>query len=204
MDSNAISLAPLLLGLGLGLRHAIDPDHIAAMGTIVSREPSTGRAALLGASWGLGHSVSLFAASIVIIALDIPIPARIASILELMVAAMLIALGVQSLVRAFDPKPRTPVVTARRPFLVGLVHGLAGSGGLALLVLPGLRDSLTAFSFVGLFALGSAGGMAMWSAALAWPLGKIPRRHARSGKWIGSVSGLASVLCGIVIVMQIA
>jgi nickel/cobalt exporter len=204
MASTAISLAPLLLGLALGLRHALDPDHIAAMGTIVTREPSPGRAAALGGVWGLGHSISLFAASIVIIALDIPIPARAAALLELLVAAMLIVLGVQMLLRTFRPSPTLRVVTARRPFLVGLVHGLAGSGGLALLVLPGLRDPLSAMAFVGLFAVGSAGGMALWSAALAWPLGKIPRRHPKAGIWIGSVSGLASVLCGIVVVMQIA
>jgi len=204
MASTAISLAPLLLGLALGLRHAVDPDHIAAMGTIVSREPSPGRAAALGVSWGLGHSLSLVAASILIIALDIPIPARVASSLELLVAAMLFVLGVQSLRRAFEPVPKPMVVTARRPFLVGLVHGLAGSGGLALLLLPELREPSAAFSLVALFAIGSVGGMALWSAALAWPLGKFNRRSVRTGKWIASASGLASVLCGVVLVLQIA
>ena len=204
MASTAISLAPLLLGLALGLRHAVDPDHIAAMGTIVSREPSPGRAAALGVVWGLGHSLSLFAASIVIIALDLPIPERVTSMLELLVAAMLIVLGIQSLRRAFEANPRSRAVTARRPFLVGLVHGLAGSGGLALLVLPGLHEPSAAISFVALFAIGSVGGMALWSVALAWPLGKISRRSVRAGKWIASASGLASVLCGVVVVLQIA
>jgi hypothetical protein len=204
MASIAVSAAPLLLGLALGLRHALDPDHVAAMGNIVSREHAPGRSAVLGAFWGLGHTASLLAASIVVIALRIPVPARIAGELELLVAVMLVGLGIQSLLSASSGSPPARAPSARRPFVIGLVHGLAGSGGLALLVLPAMRDTGTALAYVALFAAGSAGGMALWSAALAWPLGRISRRSGRAGRLIPAVSGLASVVCGIMVAVQAA
>ncbi|HEU4333722.1 MAG TPA: high-affinity nickel-transporter protein, partial [Candidatus Eisenbacteria bacterium] len=100
MTSPAALAAPLLLGLALGLRHALDPDHLAAMGTIVAREPAPARAGWLGAVWGMGHSAALFAASLLIVVLRVPVPPRVANLLELGVAAMLIVLGVHSILAA--------------------------------------------------------------------------------------------------------
>lgn len=173
------------------------------MGTIVAREPAPARAGWLGAVWGMGHSASLLAASLLIVFVRIPVPPQAATLLELGVAAMLIVLGVHSLLTASDPvRAATRAPSARRPFLVGLVHGLAGSGGLALLVLPAIRDPLAALPYVGLFGLGSIGGMAIWSALLAWPLGSATRRSARAARWIPALSGVASVAVGILVVVQ--
>ena len=204
MTATPSVLGPLLLGFALGIRHALDPDHLAAMGTIVARERSPGRAALLGSVWGLGHSTSLFLASLVIIAWRIPVPPRVSHSLELLVAAMLIVLGVQSLLR--PDVPREPHATPRRkrPYLIGLVHGLAGSGGLALVVLPALPDRLTALVYVVLFGIGSIGGMALWSAALALPLGQLARSGSPLKRWIPAISGIVSVGCGIALATQVA
>ena len=203
MTSPEALAAPLLLGLALGLRHALDPDHLAAMGTIVARESAPARAGWLGAVWGLGHSASLLAASLLIVFLRIPVPARVATFLELGVAAMLIVLGIHSILTASDPvRAATRSASARRPFVIGLIHGLAGSGGLALLVLPAIRDPFAALAYVGLFGLGSIGGMAIWSALLAWPLGTATRRSARAARWIPALSGLASVSIGLLVVAQ--
>lgn len=197
-------LAPLLLGFALGIRHALDPDHLAAMGTIVAREKSPGRAAFLGSIWGMGHSTSLLIASVVIIGFRIPISASVAHGLELGVAAMLIVLGVQSLLRPVPDFPVSPGPRRRRPYLIGLVHGLAGSGGLALVVLPTLPDRLSAIIYVLLFGLGSIGGIALWSATLAVPLGRLGRSNSPLRRWIPAVSGVVSVGCGIVLAAQVA
>ncbi len=207
--------APLLLGFALGLRHALDADHLAAMGTIVARERSVRRAAILGAVWGVGHSTSLFLASLLVIVWRIPFPPALAHGLELGVAAMLIVLGVQSLVTftrgaparagaAAGPLPGLAGSTRRRPFLVGLVHGLAGSGGLALLVLPSLPDSGSALAYVALFGLGSVGGMALWSAVLSFPIGRVARSSGSMARWVPVLSGIVSVGCGVALAVQLA
>ncbi len=204
MTATPSVLAPLILGFALGIRHALDPDHLAAMGTIVAREKSPGRAALLGSIWGMGHSTSLLAASAVIIVFRIPLSLAVAHVLELGVAAMLIVLGVQSLLY---PVPNTAVSSEprrRRPYFIGLVHGLAGSGGLALVVLPTLPDRWSALLYVLLFGLGSIGGMALWSAALAVPLGRLGRSNSPLRRWIPAISGIVSVGCGIVLAAQVA
>lgn len=204
MTATPSVLAPLLLGFALGIRHALDPDHLAAMGTIVARERSPGRAAILGSVWGLGHSTSLFLASLLIIGCRIPVPASVTRYLELGVAAMLIVLGVHSLLRPVRApgSPSTP--SHRRPYLIGLVHGLAGSGGLALVLLPTLPDRLTALVYVALFGIGSIGGMALWSAALAVPLGRLSRAGSPLKRWIPAIWGIVSVGCGLVLAAQVA
>ncbi|HET7903839.1 MAG TPA: hypothetical protein VFM17_04700 [Candidatus Eisenbacteria bacterium] len=169
----------------------------------MAREPAPARAGWLGAVWGMGHSSALLAASFVIVVLRIPVPPRVATMLELGVAAMLIVLGIHSILTASDPvRAATRPASARRPFAIGLIHGLAGSGGLALLVLPAIRDPFAALAYVGLFGLGSIGGMALWSALLAWPLASATRRSDRAARWIPAVSGIASVSIGLLVVVQ--
>ena len=87
--------AALALGMLLGLRHALDPDHVVAVSTIVSEYRNPLRSFWVGISWGLGHTTTLFLAGIVIIALRLTIPDRLALFLEFAVGIMLVALGAQ-------------------------------------------------------------------------------------------------------------
>ena len=156
-------LAILGLGFLLGLRHALDVDHLAAVSTIVSQRRSIWRSALVGVVWGIGHTTSLLVVAIAVIALHAEISPAIGQVLELGVAIMLMTLGVRLLatvlrggaihVHVHDhaghahvhPHVHAPDAPGhdhgpsrhhhhRRPFLVGLVHGLAGSGALMLAV----------------------------------------------------------------------
>ncbi|TMB01065.1 MAG: hypothetical protein E6J70_08960, partial [Deltaproteobacteria bacterium] len=88
-----------LLGFGflLGVRHALDVDHLAAVSTIVSERRSLWSSSLVGALWGLGHTAALLAASVAVIALHTEIPPRLAHGLELCVALMLVGLGLNLL-----------------------------------------------------------------------------------------------------------
>ena len=87
--------AALALGIVLGLRHALDPDHVVAVSTIVSEYRNPLRSFWVGISWGLGHTTTLLLAGIVIIALRLTIPDRLALFLEFGVGIMLVGLGVQ-------------------------------------------------------------------------------------------------------------
>src|SRR6267143_2050444 len=88
------------LGLILGLRHALDPDHLAAVSTIVSESKSLRRSSLVGTFWGLGHTLALLLAGILVIALKFQISTRLAVWMEFVVALMLILLGIKSLLRS--------------------------------------------------------------------------------------------------------
>ena len=185
------------LGILLGMRHALEPDHLTAVSTLVTGERSSVRAAMLGASWGLGHTLSLVAVGAVLLVLRAEMPAQIADLFELLVAVMLIVLGVRAIAIAVRQGPLGPAHThhhgpvvhkhagatphvhvgrwtlARRPLIVGAVHGLAGSGALTALVLATLTSTLARITYMTLFGFGSTLGMALLSGLLGWPLARI-------------------------------
>ena len=88
-------IAALILGLVLGIRHSLDPDHVVAVSTIVGEYRNPLRSFWVGFSWGLGHTTTLLLIGIVIIALRLTIPDRLALLLEFFVGIMLIGLGLQ-------------------------------------------------------------------------------------------------------------
>jgi len=175
MMSTALAIAAL--GLLLGMRHATDADHVIAVTTIVSRERSLFSASIVGALWGVGHTITITLVGAAIILFKMRIPPRLGLTMELSVACMLILLGVLNLTglmvqlldwvgsgrhahlimgrvmvhqhdwndplgardaKSFEPRQwfrRLGVFHILRPVVVGLVHGLAGSAAVALLVL---------------------------------------------------------------------
>src|SRR5262245_2666937 len=114
------TFAILALGFVLGMRHATDADHVVAVTTIVSDQPSLRRASTVGAMWGLGHGLTVLLVGGAMILFRVAVPPRLGLALEFLVAVMLVVLGVLNLMgRVSAPSPRA------RPFIVGLVHGLA-------------------------------------------------------------------------------
>jgi high-affinity nickel-transport protein len=188
-----------ILGLGfvLGLRHALDADHLAAVSTIVSRRRSLWRSALVGVVWGMGHTTSLLAVAVVLIAFHAEIPPAVSRLLELGVAAMLVTLGVRLHVRPAGIADREHEAGHRRPFAVGLVHGLAGSGGLMLAVAATISDPLLAVGYVTVFGIGSIGGMAVTTALFAIPMLATARRFAGADRWLCATAAAASVAVGL-------
>ena len=98
-------LAIVVLGLFLGMRHATDPDHVVAITTIVSRERTMLHAAIIGALWGLGHTVTILVVGSAIILFKLTIPPTLGLTMELSVACMLILLGAMNLTGLHAPKP---------------------------------------------------------------------------------------------------
>ena len=188
------------LGSLLGMRHALEPDHLTAVSTLMTSVPgqrSGVRAAMLGASWGVGHTLSLVVVGAALVVLRTEMPARVADLFEMFVAVMLVGLGIRAIVVAVRQGPLGPAHThhhghvvhkhagatphvhvgrwtlARRPLLVGAVHGLAGSGALTALVLATLTSTAARITYMTLFGFGSTLGMAILSGLLGWPLAKI-------------------------------
>jgi len=197
-------LATATIGFLLGLRHALDADHVVAVSTILSRERSFGRAALIGAWWGLGHSVALFLVGGAIVLFRLVVPPRVGLALELGVAAMLIVLGFRNLAGpAGGGGHLHPEVPARQPFLIGVVHGLAGSAAVALLVLATIPTVGAGFAYLGVFGVGTVAGMTLVTALLAAPAALAAGRAAPFERGIRLAAGLLSVALGVFLAYEI-
>lgn len=212
----------------LGMRHALEPDHLAAVSTLVSRERSGLKAALLGACWGLGHTAGLIVVGAVLVLLRSEMPPLVATLFELLVAVMLIVLGTRAVMQAIR-QGRTghqhahafavhehsglPAhvhigtwTLARRPLLIGAIHGLAGSGALTALVLTTLPSTSARLTYMALFGLGSTVSMAALSGLLGWPLARLGSHHAVArgiSFTVGSMSVALGILWGYPLVGEI-
>jgi high-affinity nickel-transport protein len=208
------------LGSLLGMRHALEPDHLAAVSTLVTGERSSYKAAFLGACWGLGHTIALIAVGTIFVVLRAQMPTALAAALEFGVAVMLVGLGLRAIYLASRQGAAGPVhvhhhgsrvhvhqgmpahihigtwTLARRPLVVGAVHGLAGSGALAALVLTTLPSTAARVTYMALFGLGSTLGMAALSALVGWPLARLGGR-AGIARAVSLVVGCASTALGI-------
>src|SRR5687768_16674260 len=153
------SLSVLVAGFLLGLRHATDPDHVVAVTAIVSRRQSLRAAGAVGTSWGIGHTLTILVVGGTIVLFKLTIPPRVELALEMGVALMLIVLGIANM-----SGTREPSDSRTRPLLVGVVHGLAGSAAVGLLVLTLIDSAALAMAYLLIFGIGTILGMMLMTA----------------------------------------
>ncbi|WP_394823147.1 hypothetical protein [Pendulispora albinea] len=215
----------LLLGFVLGMRHATDADHVVAVTTIVSRERSLRNAAFIGALWGLGHSITLFLVGGALVLFRLTIPPHVGLGMEMVVAIMLIVLGAMNVTNAMrrieeaaGGRKSSPdhahghehahehrilkgasLMQLGRALVVGIVHGLAGSAALALLVLTTIRKAGSALAYLVIFGVGTIFGMMFLTMAMAVPMAIAANRFAQVGRVeraMARATGLLSILFG--------
>ena len=254
-------LGILALGFVLGIRHATDPDHVVAVTTIVAGQGSAKGAALIGAAWGVGHTLTILLVGGGIIMFKWVIPPRLGLGMELSVAVMLILLGLANLSGTIrwlrgrhlahgksgrgrwrgrihshvhrhgdyvhthphghnpesHPHAEDATPLARldrrlgsaspyhlvRPLVVGIVHGLAGSAAVALLVLAAIQTPLTSVLYLLIFGLGTIAGMMVITAAISVPFTLGRTQVDRLQRGLRLASGLISVAFGIAVAYQI-
>jgi len=219
------------LGLLLGMRHSTDPDHVVAVSTIVSKQRSIRQAGLIGTLWGLGHTLTIYAVGSMIILFGVVIPPRLGLSMEFSVALMLILLGVLNLTgmmqrltsyltqaRKHDGETaissraetlldqsvgRFGVYQCVRPLVIGIVHGLAGSAAVALLVLSTIHSPLWATMYLLIFGAGTMVGMMCMTAVMAVPLAYAGSRFTSVSRFFSVASGVVSVCFGFFLVYQL-
>ncbi len=226
VNSSAFPIwATLVLGAVLGLKHALDADHLAAVSTFVSEERSLWRSTLVGAYWGMGHTAALVVFGTALAAFRVAVSPRVSRFLEFLVGCMLVWLGATVLVKLAKTPPvhvhthEHDGVTHRhlhfhlgesghvhhhhvlrlggRPFVVGVVHGLAGTAAVMLLVVGAIPSMLLAIGYLLVFGLGTIGGMVGMSLLMSLPLALAARRALVVERIVRLASGLFSLGFGI-------
>lgn len=225
-----------LLGLGfvLGMRHALEADHAAAVASLATQSRSVMHTVKQGMGWGFGHTVTLFLFGSVVLILGVVIPERFAEALECAVGVMLVGLGLDVFRRmrnqhihfhvhqhpnhaphfhAHAHAPNLPHTNSThqhthpqgfpyRAFIVGLMHGMAGSAALILLTLHTEMSPSQAVGYMAIFGVGSIFGMGLLSLVIALPLWY----SARSLSWIHQslqgVVGVSTTLLGVFVIYQ--
>ena len=213
--------AILALGFFLGMRHATDSDHVIAVTTIVSRAKSARAALWIGALWGLGHSATILTVGGAIVLFGWVIPPRLGLSMEMSVAVMLIVLGVMNLSGALQQINRAAhghhhahelddsaaghvrVRGPLRPLFIGVVHGLAGSAAVALLVLATIKSASLALVYLAIFGAGTVAGMMLLTFAMALPISALASRFGNMERLLSRVTGLVSVAFGLFLAYRI-
>jgi sulfite exporter TauE/SafE len=229
---HASVIGTLALGFVLGVKHALDADHVVAVSTIVGRQRSIWTSSLVGAAWGMGHTASLFVAAVVVIGLRVTISPTLALGIEFCVGLMLMILGADLLrrvvrgevaihshphrhgegehthlhvhahVAAFADHAHHAV--GKRPFFVGLVHGLAGSAALMLFVLSTISNPWVACLYVVVFGVGTIGGMVAMSAVIGLPFALASRLLSSLVGRIQFAVGVGAFAFGVFYTWQVA
>jgi hypothetical protein len=182
-------LVVLGIALLLGLRHASDPDHLAAVTTLAAGDARA--ATRLGLAWGVGHGSSLFAFGVPIVLYRAYLPGVVQVGAETAVGAVIVGLALSLLVRwhrgAFGPHAHPRRTRTRAgAFAIGLVHGTGGSAGVGVLLLAAIPHRTIAIAALGVFAVGTALSMAVLSGGFGRTLAGRPL--ARIAPALGVVS----------------
>lgn len=210
-----------MLGLVSGMRHAFEPDHVAAMSTLVAEGHGGRRTAWLGAWWGLGHTAALLGVGLALGLLRAELSEGTEQALEAAVGVMLLALGARAIRRGLREMRDGPDAwhahhghahhhpmagrhlhlagwaLSPRSFAVGLVHGVAGSGALVALAMSELATLPSRLLYVALFGLGSVFAMAALSGLAGWQLAQVAaRRGVHAGLQV--MAGLLALVVGVI------
>jgi sulfite exporter TauE/SafE len=220
LTTQTSTLTVLLLGFLLGLQHAIEADHLAAVSAIVSEKKSLLTASLIGGLWGIGHTVSLFAVGVLVIVLKLQISETVEARLEAVVGVMLVLLGLNALRKLFTSRvhvhvhqhgtrehlhfhthDKEPAADSHHRFsprsiFIGMVHGLAGSAALMLLIVPTISSPVIALLYILIFGIGSIGGMMVMSFLIGLPFHFTANRFDFLHKGIRLCAGLFSLALG--------
>jgi hypothetical protein len=196
-------------GIAQGIRHAVEPDHVAAVMAMTTKDARAGETIRYAALWGAGHALMLGGLSGSLFWFQRTIPDGVSRAFELLVAAALIGLGLRALAsirseaRGHHPiipkheQPRAAGFANKIPVGIGMLHGLAGSGALAACMIARQPTVVTGVVSIALYAVGTLIGMAALAGALRRPM-VAGLRHARSRRALTLLSGLASMAVGIV------
>lgn len=219
----------LLLGVILGVEHAMEPDHLITVSILVSERQTIRVSALLGMIWGVGHTTTLLIIGSILLVTKFTIPSSVVNSLEFLVGIMIIGLGLSTLRKVWQVQPlhnhihehidgtihrhvHTHANTAehnhhhpfRQSFCMGILHGGAGSAALSLLVLATVDHFLSGVLYIIIFGIGSILGMLVLGSLVSLPM----QAALQSSYWRRMPSllagGIGIFIGGMIVVQQLA
>ncbi|WP_426453057.1 sulfite exporter TauE/SafE family protein [Paenibacillus sp. S-38] len=210
-------LSILALGFILGIKHAVEPDHVIAVSTIASQSKKLSRSSLAGVYWGIGHTATLFIVGVILILMKNEIPEKWAMSLEFLVGIMLVYLGITTMLSFRKIKVHTHEqggaphlhlppsddrassrsrVSYGKSMLIGLVHGLAGSGAMVLLTMSTVRSAWEGAVYILIFGAGTVAGMLFFTTVIGIPF-VLTAGKSRLNTPLTSLTGIVSTGFGI-------
>lgn len=227
LTSDLSTFSILVFGFLLGLKHATEADHLAAVSTIVSEKKNLFASSIIGGLWGVGHTISLLVVGLFVIFLKLQISEQLEAKLEAGVGIMLVLLGLNALRNLYLTKnahlhtheheghKHLHIHThgekteekwhhnlSPRSVIIGMIHGLAGSAALMLLVVPQIKSSFLAIVYIVIFGVGSIGGMMLMSFLVGLPFHFTANNFVSMNKAIRFIAGIFSFGLGLSIIYE--
>jgi sulfite exporter TauE/SafE len=203
-------LSVLAISFLLGIKHAIEPDHVIAVSTIASKSKKIWDASLAGVFWGIGHTATLFTIGIILILMKGDFSDKWSMTLEFLVGIMLVYLGITSLLSSRKNKQHAHLQEEHpendqfikkeqsyfKSLFIGFVHGLAGSAAMVLLTMSTVSTVWQGSLYILIFGVGTTIGMLVFTTLLGLPFVLSKKRLTLSRSLIMSIA-MISVLFGV-------
>lgn len=203
-----------ILAVTIGIRHAFEPDHMAAVLTVSTQSNSLSATAKQGAIWGVGHTITLFIFSLVLMGLNIEIDGNIFVLFEFMVGLVLIWMGIDVvnksrilIYRSENKNIKSEIVPENnknilslKSLAIGLLHGAAGSGVIIALITTTIDSIYLKFTYIALFSIGLIISMSVLAILMTMPL----HRHFKfiPFRYFKIITGTLAILIGMKILFQ--
>jgi len=222
-------LSILALGFVLGIKHAIEPDHVIAVSTIASQSKKLFKSSLAGVFWGIGHTATLFIIGVILILMKGEIPEKWAMSLEFLVGIMLVYLGLTTLLSfknihlhqhehdgdehkhlhshshngKHQHKHEHQNVSYLKSLFIGLVHGLAGSGAMVLLTMSTVKSVWEAAVYILIFGAGTILGMLFFTTIIGIPFVFSAKKRVLN-QTLTRLTGVISIVFGMYYMYNLA
>ncbi|MBI4175609.1 MAG: sulfite exporter TauE/SafE family protein [Candidatus Aenigmarchaeota archaeon] len=211
----------LAFGFVLGIRHAFEADHIAAVTTIVLNDKGgLKKHSTIGVMWGLGHSIALMLVGLAVLLFGLSITPAVSGVFELIVGIVLVGLGFVTMRNFLDKSFHMHVhmhgkakhthmhshretsdhMHQHKPLMMGMLHGLAGGGALMLIVLVAVNSLVEGILYIILFGIGSILGMLAVTSILSATLNSTAARARNFGEKVKVIAGIVSIFLGFMII----
>ena len=188
----------LAVGFVLGIKHALEPDHVIAVSTIASQSKKIWKSSLAGVFWGIGHTLTLLLFGVVLILLKNEIPEGWAMSLEFLVGIMLVYLGITTIFSW--KKTRQHGTSDKKAYIksmfIGIVHGLAGSAAMVLLTMSTIDEVWQGAVYILVFGVGTCLGMLIFTTVLSIPFVTSSNSKKINGSLI-RLTGVISMAFGL-------